>query len=50
VAFKIRSASAFKFKTDSLDAADRAWVDCSGAKRRKRKVAALGGMKMPKRA
>jgi hypothetical protein len=27
---------------------DRAWVDCSGVKRRKRKVAALGGMKRPK--
>jgi hypothetical protein len=27
---------------------DRARVDCSGVKRRKRKVAALGGMKIPK--
>jgi hypothetical protein len=27
---------------------DRARVDCSGVKRRKRKVAALGGMKMLK--
>jgi hypothetical protein len=51
VAFKIRSASACKFKIVGLDAArSGSRVDCSGLQRRTSKVAALGGMKVSKRA